>query len=161
MTQMLNAMKAAGVATPPMNKRIWQWLYDKRGGYTSGELATALKLPPSTVAAVLSEMFTRGMVRSDARTTTKTHQAGRRPKEWFAVGTTFELLPVKPEFKLPTAAQMRRELAAARTVVAEQTGPTPVLVAAPAPAINVEDGMTLSQAHALYQRLHAIFGGGK
>lgn len=156
MTQMTQALKDAGVALPPMNRRIWQWLYDKHGGYTSAEPATALNLPPNTVAAILADMDTRGMVRAGASTRmTKTKQ-GRRPKEWFAVGNKFELLPVKQEFKVPTLAQMRKQ----------SLGPVPATVptttsqpAAPAPAINVEDGMTLAEARALYLRLHKIFGG--
>jgi hypothetical protein len=143
-----------------MNKRIWQWLYDKRGGYTNGEIATALQIANNSVASVLFDMETRGMVRTGTTPRTAKTRRGPKPNEWFAVGTTFELLPVKPEFKVPTAAQMRRERSRVQKVAETTQGPTPE-VTAPAPAVNIEDGLSLGEARALYQRLHSIFGGGK
>lgn len=148
MTQMVQAMKDAGVKLPPVTQRIWQWLHDKGGAYTLKEVEIALKISGGHAGSGMYELYARGMVAK--------RQAFRRTAstrfEWSAVGNTFELLPIKPEFKRKTKAQPAKEL----TTTSQ---PVVSAVLAPAPAINVEDGMTLAEARALYLRLHKIFGG--
>lgn len=159
MDQMTTAFQQAGIQVPPVNQRIWQWLRDKNGAYTAKEIQIALKIVSSgSVGSALYDLLGRGMV--DKQPAQRRYASAQLQYAWVALGTTFELQPVKPEFRRKSAKEIKRISAPVKADAVIVQGPTPVAVAAPAPTINIEDGMSFSEVRALYDRLHKIFGGG-
>lgn len=95
-TAMTEALNTAGVVLPPQNQRLWQILHDKARPMTSKELAAASKVPYANVATLCLDMARRGIME---RAFEVRRGSAREISVWKALGTEFELPPVKKEFK--------------------------------------------------------------
>jgi len=119
-TAMTEALKTAGVALPPQNQRLWQVLHDKGRSMTSKELAAASKISYANVATLCLDMVHRGIME---RAFEVRRGSAREISVWKAVGTHFELPPVKKEFKKKSKVEERRALLAQRAeATAVRTG---------------------------------------
>lgn len=149
MNAISTALKDAGVVIPPLNKRIWLWLHDHKGGKTSKAIAAALNARHSDVATQLNAMYKRGMV---AKSVPHARRAGRSVWEWETLGWQFELLPYK------------KQVAAIRAEIMEKSGDPglggPVAADVPAPptvrGFDMES-CTLRELRALYVQLKELF----
>ena len=154
MNQLTMAMKQAGVALPPQNKRIWLWLKD-HPSKTTKELSSALNMPLGIVSTLVSDMYKRGMV-SVVRvpTTTRHGSVGR----YSTIGREFELLPkVKVKAKPALA-----PVPVSQPVVEKQEPVKVIPKDEPAPtAAHILETMSVKQAYELYVSLHEMFGGTK
>lgn len=63
MNTMTHAIKQAGIALPPANKRIWLWLKDNPNKTTSA-IASSIGIQQNNVATVCSDMAQRNMLQT-------------------------------------------------------------------------------------------------
>jgi hypothetical protein len=138
------ALAKAGVALPPLNKRVWLALRDSKLPRTGVAVSQILGEARPNVASALSNLSKRGMVSATYEWQTVAVGRGRAQKQiahYHAVGTEYELLPMPLKNSRPIAAP-----------VAEPPKPK----ALRADDIDLES-MKLSEAHALYKRLREFF----
>ena len=132
------ALKNAGVAVPPLSKRIWLWLKD-HPNKTSREICTALNAPHSQVATLTNQMLKRGMLE-------KTNGGGHEnPLRWKTCIPEYERLPI-------------RKASAPIAKATYVTLPPPV-----APSMNSRynfdiEKLTLEDARVIYAQLKKLFG---
>lgn len=141
MNAISTALKDAGVKLPPLNKRIWLWLHDHKGGKTSKAIAAAISARHSDVATQLNAMYKRGMV---AKSVPPNPRAGRSVWEWETLGYQFELLPIK-KFKRPVPVFDK-----------VPDVPVPGFPKVLANAVDVE-ALTLREARDMYMKLKEYF----
>lgn len=140
MSTIHTALKDAGVKLPPLNKRVWLWLKD-HPHKTSADIALAINSHQADVSSVLGNLGKRSMV-----SVKKDYKPGGHTTVSFysAVGKSFELLPII------------KALAFVQTPPAE---PIPEVPAIPITKESILDKLKVKDAFALYQELHAMFGG--
>lgn len=124
-TAMTEALKTAGVALPPQNQRLWQILHDKARPMTSKELAAASKIPYANVATLCLDMVHRGIM---TRTFEQRRGSAREISVWTAVGTHFELPPVKKEFKKKSRVESSKALKPAPVVAPKAYEPLSIVM---------------------------------
>jgi len=137
MNAISTAMKEAGVRLPPLNKRVWVWLHDHKGGKTSKEIAIAIAARHPDVATVLGNMHKRGMVARSQRAS-RVYPGGRSTVwEWETLGGQFELAPL----------------------IKKNAKPLPPVANVPTVLPNAVDieALTIREARALYNQLKEYF----
>ena len=90
MTNMEQALAAAGVKIPSQKQRIWTWLKDN-GPHSVKDLYVELKIGEATVQAAVTDLIKRKMLRMIPRTDFK---GVRMHNHYEALGRSFELLPL-------------------------------------------------------------------
>ena len=90
MTNMEQALTAAGVKIPSQKQRIWTWLKDN-GPHSVKDLYVELKIGEATVQAAVTDLIKRKMLRTIPRTDFK---GVRMHNHYEALGRSFELLPL-------------------------------------------------------------------
>lgn len=156
MSQVVTALKEAGIKLPPLKKRIWLWLKD-HPGKSAREVALALNVPREIdVYGDLTDMFKRGMVNVviDKRHTKK--GIGLVRTYTVVDVSKYELKPLgrpgtKTEIPVPTALP---EITAQQ--LSRQLEEFTRQVQAPRPRIDV-DLLTVAEARDLYNRLREFF----
>lgn len=129
------ALKNAGVAVPPLSKRIWLWLKD-HPNKTSREICTALNASHSQVATLTNQMYKRGMLSKGS---------ADGVLNWKTCIPEYERLPLRKE---------GAPIAKATSL----TLPPPV-----APSMQTRynfdiEKLTLEDARAIYTQLKKLFG---
>ena len=147
MTNMEQALAAAGVKIPSQKQRIWTWLKDN-GPHSVKDLYVELKIGEPTVQAAVTDLIKRKMLRTIPRTDFK---GVRMHNHYEALGRSFELLPL-PLKKGVVPKRAPQQLAKIR----EDWSPDPVKVSLFDPAVLLE-ALTLSQARQVYQYLGRLF----
>lgn len=144
MNAISTALKDAGVVIPPLNKRVWLWLHDHKGGKTSKAIAAAIKAKHADVATQLNTLHKRGMV---AKSMAPNSRGVRAVWEWETLGYQFELLPYKKQ-----VAAIRAE------IMAKEDPGIPVPTSAPAVVRKFDiEACTLRELRALYVQLKELF----
>lgn len=138
MTVVEQALKKAGVKTPPQGQRVWMYLHDHPHvlGRTSMEISKALGIKNNSVSSVISDMCDRGMVTSHS----VPRKTGSTVKHYKAVGDTYERLP-----------RLKRPPETAKWSPATPATLTPVTRIP-----SIED-MTIREAREMYQELKRFF----
>lgn len=90
MTNMEQALAAAGVKIPSQKQRIWTWLKDN-GPHSVKDLYVELKIGEATVQAAVTDLIKRKMLRMIPRTDFK---GMRMHNHYEALGRAYELLPL-------------------------------------------------------------------
>lgn len=90
MTNMEQALAAAGVKIPSQKQRIWTWLKDN-GPHSVKDLYVELKIGEATVQAAVTDLIKRKMLHTIPRTDFK---GVRMHNHYEALGRSFELLPL-------------------------------------------------------------------
>ena len=160
-TVMEQALKQAGIKTPTLFERAWNWVKD-HPGHTSSEVGIGLRLDKKGLAStVLSQLAARGMVHGKLE-----HRRGIRGAKnssllcWSVEPSmeSYELLP-KVNKKAPTA-KMFSTVMCKGTNIGANIGAAPSPLPAPnlsKPAVNIEM-LTVKEAYDLYQQLLRYFG---
>ena len=170
MNAMVQALKDAGIKTPPQTQRIWQWLKDndRSGqGKPASDISLALGVPMSNVSTLLSDMVNRKMI-SYVDHVSLRHKS-RKLRYYKAVGHTYELLPrpkavrteaVKADLNrllrdkldaMPIAGKVEHHEAA--PMQREQMNNQVLMLRRP---VNI-DNMTIGEARELYTKLKGMF----
>lgn len=169
MTALTNALVKAGLPDTTLTKRIWLWIQD-HPGCTVTDIHKGLKTHPGITGTRISDLHNRKMI-------TKTHAFRNTVKgkvdvfEFRVTMKEFELLPRVDQsvfnHKAPAPVQglkavlnrVNRQMLDNMNVGTEiiKTGGNSTVQQKVCVAVDVET-MSVSEARALYLKLHAIFG---
>ena len=161
-TVMAQALKSAGVPTPPQNQRIWTLVRDRKGA-TAREVIDILKLPAQNVSALLSDMEKRGMVTRTYDMRRVRNASGVYNKQVCVYKVTtdeFELLP-RPANKAtthPMTPSQKEALDALLTPTKPEPTPEPQPVKKERDLDAFIDSLNAREAKDLYLKLREIFG---
>ena len=145
MTNMEQALAAAGVKIPSQKQRIWTWLKDN-GPHSVKDLYVELKIGEATVQAAVTGLIKRKMLRMIPRTDFK---GMRMHNHYEALGRAYELLP------LPL-----KRGAAGRAVANNKHPIPPEVVELVTPAFSPETllaNCTLAEMRQVYNFLKGMF----
>ena len=146
MTNMEQALAAAGVKIPSQKQRIWTWLKDN-GPHSVKDLYVELKIGEATVQAAVTGLIKRKMLRMIPRTDFK---GMRMHNHYEALGRAYELLP------LPL-----KRGAAGRAVANNKHPIPPEVVDTPAPKVFSPETLlancTLAEMRQVYNFLREMF----
>lgn len=145
MTNMEQALVAAGVKVPSQKQRIWQWLKDN-GPHGVRDLSVELKIGEPTTQAAVTDLVQRKMLEKHERVD---HKGVRLNNHYGARGRTFELLPLPPK-----RGAAGRAAADAKKAMPPEVVDTPVAVFSPEKLLQ---DCTLAELREVQKFLSRIF----
>lgn len=161
---LVKPLQAAGVATPPVIQRVWQWVADN-GPHGANSTADALKLERNNTSSTLGILCDRGMMTRVAEI-----QQGKSVLIYTANPKmkTYELWPVSKEAKARKAATSKLREEAHNPKSAEiftiagnahlpKVEEAPVVEAVEAKEAHILDRLNVREAYALYLELRTMF----
>lgn len=158
MSTVVHALKKAGVPLPPVNQRVWQWVFDN-GAHGANAVGDTLKIPRNNASSTLGGLVDRGMM-------TRKTEKDQRGKDVLIYATAprmkkYELLPVTAAAKARKSARhLKQQEVDAPAEIFTQAGTANLPPAAVVPVVpepHLLDKISAREAYALYLELHAMF----
>lgn len=159
MTQISDAMKAAGIKTPTHTQRIWNWLRDNPN-HSCAQMSKVLNINQASIATAVRDMVTRGMV-VGTKTRMKIHRRNAA-----SITKNVGVFTVEPSMRGVYELLPKKINKNATKMVASTTAPIPAPQAVALKTefaktdFNVEEfvnALSVPKAIALRKHLNALF----
>lgn len=158
MATIVKKLKDAGVRIPPVNQRVWQWVFDN-GPHGANAVGDTLKIPRNTASSTLGGLCDRAMM---TRKTEK-DQTGKEVLVYSIAPRMkkYELLPITAAAKARIQkARLKRQAANAPAEIFTQAGTANLPPTEPVQPIkepHILDRLNVREAYTLYLELHKMF----
>lgn len=155
MATITKQLKGAGVVIPPVNQRVWQWVFDN-GPHGANAVGDTLKIPRNNASSTLGALCDRGMM-------TRKMDKDQTGKDVLIYSTApkmkkYELLPVTAAAKArKEKVRLKRQAVNAPTEIFTQAGTANLPPTQPVKEPHILDRLSVREAYTLYLELHKMF----